>query len=431
MNYNKEEALNYYKEVTETQKDLLQRVSDALVSQEQKDSVQNKRLAESISSLEQKMEDAFLNLQDNSGYITHIATVNVPCADYLEHTLMKSFLESKGFISNNYLVNGNKVFSTVVGSDSAEGVEKIIQDINDYAAKYYMTVKSDPIESKQTAFNTMMKAVNPILLGSKVDEVLTFPLKESISVTHSFTSLSKKMVNALSIYNVKEFEFNAMTPDPSKSKLSLIEAVKKLPKAWEDTDRINYQEEKLNKLKSEFQEKTGINEKVDYKQYNVDGKTATKARAIQMEFDRFQNLIDTTPHVEFIQKPSEPSAIKSLLLGIKNRVDNAIDNTKDALQKGGEIFELKGKIESEQEMIFRLTGINIEIDIKQHFIGELSVDNALRGSKLELERFEKISKELLKVPNIVEEVSERGLSQDPERVEEKAVILRKNGVKLK
>lgn len=91
MNYNKEEALNYYKEVTETQKDLLQRVSDALVSQEQKDSVQNKRLAESISSLEQKMEDAFLNLQDNSGYITHIATVNVPCADYLEHTLMKSF----------------------------------------------------------------------------------------------------------------------------------------------------------------------------------------------------------------------------------------------------------------------------------------------------------------------------------------------------
>lgn len=431
MNYNKEEALNYYKEVTETQKDLLQRVSDALVSQEQKDSVQNKRLAESISSLEQKMEDAFLNLQDNSGYITHIATVNVPCADYLEHTLMKSFLESKGFISNNYLVNGNKVFSTVVGSDSAEGVEKIIQDINDYAAKYYMTVKSDPIESKQTAFNTMMKAVNPILLGSKVDEVLSFPLKESISVTHSFTSLSKKMVNALSIYNVKEFEFNAMTPDPSKSKLSLIEAVKKLPKAWEDTDRINYQEEKLNKLKSEFQEKTGINEKVDYKQYNVDGKTATKARAIQMEFDRFQNLIDTTPHVEFIQKPSEPSAIKSLLLGIKNRVDNAIDNTKDALQKGGEIFELKGKIESEQEMIFRLTGINIEIDIKQHFIGELSVDNVLRGSKLELERFEKISKELLKVPNIVEEVSERGLSQDPERVEEKAVILRKNGVKLK
>lgn len=187
----------------------------------------------------------------------------------------------------------------------------------------------------------------------------------------------------------------------------------------------------MNKLKSELQEKTGINEKIDYKQYNVDGKIATKARAIQMEFDRFQNLIDTTPHVEVIQKPSEPSAIKSLLLGIKNRVDNAIDNTKDALQKGGEIFELKGKIESEQEMIFRLTGINIEIDIKQHFIGELSVDNALRGSKLELERFEKISKELLKVPNIVEEVSERGLSQDPERVEEKAVILRKNGVKLK
>lgn len=431
MNYNKEEALNYYKEVTEKQKDLLQRVSDALVSQEQKDSVQNKKLAESISSHEQKMEEAFLNLQDNSGYITHIATVNVPCADYLEHTLMKSFLESKGFISNNYLVNGNKVFSTVVGSDSAEGVEKIIQDINDYAAKYYMTVKSDPIESKKIAFTTMMKVVNPILLGSKVDEVLSFPLKESISVTHSFTSLSKKMVNALSIYNVKEFEFNTMTPDPSKSKLSLIEAIKKLPKAWEDTDRINYQEEKLNKLKSDLQEKTGINEKIDYKQYNVDGKTATKARAIQMEFDRFQNLIDTTPHVEVIQKPSEPSAIKSLLLGIKNRVDNAIDNTKDALQKGGEIFELKGKIESEQEMIFRLTGINIEIDIKQHFIGELSVDNALRGSKLELERFEKISKELLKVPNIVEEVSERGLSQDPERVEEKAVILRKNGVKLK
>jgi hypothetical protein len=430
MNYNKEEALNYYKEITETQKDLLQKVSDALVLQEQKDSVQNKKLAESISSFEQKMEDAFLNLQDNSGYITHIATVNVPCADYLEHTLMKSFLESKGFISNNYLVNGNKVFSTVVGSDSAEGVEKIIQDINDYAAKYYMTVKSDPIESKKIAFNTMMKVVNPILLGSKVDEVLSFPLKESISVTHSFTSLSKKMVNALSIYNVKEFEFNAMTPDPSKSKLSLIEAVKKLPKAWEDTDRINYQEEKLNKLKSELQEKTGINEKIDYKQYNVDGKTATKARAIQMEFDRFQNLIDTTPHVEVIQKPSEPSAIKSFLLGIKNRVDNAIDNTKDALQKGGEIFELKSKIESEQEMIFKLTGLNIEIDIKQHFIGELSVDNALRGSKLELERFEKISKDLLKVPNIVEEVSERGLSQDPERVEEKAKILRKNGVKI-
>lgn len=431
MNYNKEEALNYYKEVTEKQKDLLQRVSDALVSQEQKDSVQNKKLAESILSLEQKMEEAFLNLQDNSGYITHIATVNVPCVNYLEHTLMQTFLDSKGFLSNNYLVNGNKVFSTVVGADSAEGVEKIIKEINDYAAKYYMTVKADPIESKQTAFNTMMKVVNPILLGSKVDEVLSFPLKESISVTHSFTSLSKKMVNALSIYNVKEFEFNTMTPDPSKSKLSLIEIVKKLPKAWEDTDRINYQEEKLNKLKSELQEKTGINEKIDYKQYNVDGKTATKARAIQMEFDRFQNLIDTTPHVEVIQKPSEPSAIKSLLLGIKNRVDNAIDNTKDALQKGGEIFELKGKIESEQEMIFRLTGINIEIDIKQHFIGELSVDNALRGSKLELERFEKISKELLKVPNIVEEVSERGLSQDPERVEEKAVILRKNGVKLK
>ena len=430
MNYNKEDALNYYKEITETQKDLLQRVSDALVSQEEKDSVQNKKLAESISSLEQKMEDAFLNLQDNSGYITHIATVNVPCADYLEHTLMKSFLESKGFISNNYLVNGNKLFSTVVGSDSADGVEKIIQDINDYSAKYYMTVKADPIESKKTAFNTMMKVVNPILLGSKVDEVLSFPLKESISVTHSFTSLSKKMVNALSIYNVKEFEFNAMTPDPSKSKLTLIEAVKKLPKAWEDNDRINFQEEKLKNLKNELQEKTGINEKIDYKQYNIEGKTATKARAISMEFDRFQNLIDTTPHVEVIQKPSEPSAIKSLLMGIKNRVDNAIDNTKDALQKGGEIFELKGKIESEQEMIFRLTGLNIEIDIKQHFIGELSVDNALRGSKLELERFEKISNELLKVPNIVEEVSERGLSQDPERVEEKAKILRKNGVKL-
>ena len=431
MNYNKEEALNYYKEVTEKQKDLLQRVSDALVSQEQKDSVQNKKLAESILSLEQKMEESFLNLQDNSGYITHIATVNVPCVNYLEHTLMQTFLDSKGFLSNNYLVNGNKLFSTVVGSDSAEGVEKIIKEINDYAAKYYMTVKADPIESKQTAFNTMMKVVNPILLGSKVDEVLSFPLNEGMTITHSFTSLSKKMVNALSIYNVKEFEFNAMTPAPSKAKLSLIEIVKKLPKAWEDTDRINYQEEKLNKLKSELQEKTGINEKIDYKQYNVDGKTATKARAIQMEFDRFQNLIDTTPHVEVIQKPSEPSAIKSLLLGIKNRVDNAIDNTKDALQKGGEIFELKGKIESEQEMIFRLTGINIEIDIKQHFIGELSVDNALRGSKLELERFEKISKELLKVPNIVEEVSERGLSQDPERVEEKAVILRKNGVKLK
>jgi hypothetical protein len=55
-------------------------------------------------------------------------------------------------------------------------------------------------------------------------------------------------------------------------------------------------------------------------------------------------------------------------MGIKNRVDNAIDNTKEAIQKGGEIFELKGKIESEQEMIFRLKGLNIEIDIKQHFI---------------------------------------------------------------
>lgn len=435
MNYNKEEILNYYKEVANIRKELLQRVADEKTMdmptntvEYEKYSSKNKKLMERNLTIDQKMEEVFLNIPDNSGYITHTAIISVSCDAYIEHTMMKNFLESKGFLSNKYSVSGNRQFSAVIGSDSREGVDELLKDINEFANKYYLKVKAEPVESKQEAFNSMMKALNPILLGSKVNEILYFPLVESLTTTHSFSKLSRMMVNEnRSLFGIKEFEFQVKSPDDSKLKLSIVDILKRMPNITEDSDRTSYREGMLKELKKELHQKTGVDEKIDYDQYNVDGKKAVRGKAIEFELLRFKNLIDNTPHIEIPEiAPKEPSLLKSFILGIKNRVDGA----KEAIQKGGDIVELKQQIESEKDTIFRLTGLNIEVDIKQHFVGEKSIDNAVRGYQLELERFKKINQDLLRIPNIVEEVSEQGLSTEPARVEEKAVVLRKNGVKL-
>lgn len=435
MNYNQEDTLNYYKEIYAIRADLMQRVADEKYMEQgsvehEKHSTQNRKLMERTLQLDHKMSDAFLGLPENSGYITNIATLHVYCPSYLDHTLMKNFLESKGFPSNEYSMSGNRAFYTTVGSDSTEGLDKIIKEVEDYATSYYLKAKVQDYQSKDEALNAMMSCKSPILLGSKVGEIVNFPLNENSLNGHSFSNMSKIMRNHKSLYEIKEFEYQIQKPDPSKLKLGIVEILKKMPKVFDDSDRVSIKERELKNLRNELHEKTGVDEKIDYNQYKTDGRTASRANAIEMEFARFKQLIETTPEIERVEKVVKPSAIKNFLLGIKESVENTVDGAKDILKKGGEMNELKEKIIKEQEEIFRFTGINIEIDVTQHLVGQKTLEKGVECHRLELERFKKITAELYRLPNIIEEVCEQGLSTEPERVEQKAAILRKNGVKM-
>lgn len=430
MNYNKEEALSYYKEVADIRKELLQRVEDEKRMDMPKDTVayekysnKNKKLMERNLTIDKKMEEVFLSLPDNSGYITHIATIDVGCLSALEHTVMKNFLESKGFLSNEYKATGNGSFSTSVGSDSSEGLNNIIKEVSNFASKFYLKANVNSLESRQEASNTMMNCMSPILLGSKVNEILYFPLKENSSATHNFSKLSKLLTTDKDLYRVQEFEFKTKEPNNSSFK-AIMENLKSLPKVFEDLDEIKNREHVLKVLKNDLYKKTGIKEDVDYNQYNIDGRKALRERAIEMEIDRFKNLIETKPEIE----PKAPSAIQKFLNGIKNRVEVA----KDLYNNADDLAALKKAIEEKQNFIFELTGLTVDIDLKQHKTETVNVDGIKKCFELELKRFTKITNELLNIPNIVEDVCERpALANSLEKMEEKTNILKNNGVKLK
>lgn len=146
---------------------------------------------------------AFLKLfestSDDQGYIKQLAEININVYTKKDHGLLKDLLKSKGFESNKFQLNDNEPsFSALIGSDSKEGLIKIIAEIDRVCGQNNIFFEVDKESYNDGTSNVELgssskileialnRIDSPIVIGSKVNEIINFDVKE-----YNFTMFMK------------------------------------------------------------------------------------------------------------------------------------------------------------------------------------------------------------------------------------------------
>jgi len=159
----------------------------------------------------------FKQLPDDAGYIKHLAAISINVYTSADHGMLKDFLKSKGFLSNEFnllddLNNKEPAFKALIGSDSLDGLNSIISDIdtlcgkNDILFERYKSLINNSINNVEVKSNVesvfwiMNKVDSPIVLGSKIDDIIVF----DVGGKHDFTLSTHNISNPLVSYNAPE-----------------------------------------------------------------------------------------------------------------------------------------------------------------------------------------------------------------------------------
>lgn len=160
----------------------------------------------------------FKQLPDDSGYIKHLAEISINVYTSADHAMLKDFLKSKGFLSNEFnllddLNNKKPTFKALIGSDSLDGLNNIISEIDALCGKndilferYNKSLISNSIHNVEVKSNVesvfwiMNKVDSPIVLGSKIDDIIVF----DVGGKHDFTLSAHTISNPLVSYNAPE-----------------------------------------------------------------------------------------------------------------------------------------------------------------------------------------------------------------------------------
>lgn len=153
-----------------------------------------------------KISDMYSNIFDGQGYIKYLAELSINVYTQKDHDLLKDLLKSKGFESNSFdYPKNNPAFRSMIGSDSREGLQEILQQVsdlcgeNDIFFELKRTIYNDgavhyQIKDEPEMVQYIMSQVNsPIIIGSKVDDIINFNIEGeyNFKFTDLFSNLSK------------------------------------------------------------------------------------------------------------------------------------------------------------------------------------------------------------------------------------------------
>lgn len=132
-----------------------------------------------------------------------------------------------------------------------------------------------------------------------------------------------------------------------------------------------------------------------------------------------------TPNfISFDKTPYHESQPKSSLGQFINKMINRVESTLGMYGDVDKIVAKKGEIRKARDMVYSLTGIDIDIDYQQHMTNNAEI-TPFKAVELELDRFNRIVNELTNI-----EQSGNEPVRPRERLEERKTILKRNGVKI-
>jgi len=129
----------------------------------------------------------FKMADESEGYISVLAELNINVYTRKDHDLLKNFLKEKGFESNVFNFEENvPAFKAMIGSNNDSGLKELLTEVEQVCGEnniYFSNVRSkynDGAENvKKVAYGRLAMAImtkldSPIVIGSKVDDVINF-----------------------------------------------------------------------------------------------------------------------------------------------------------------------------------------------------------------------------------------------------------------
>lgn len=309
MTINKESVIEHFKFI----QDLKERESEIKANIKNDESLPSYEKTEKILNvsvdtdfqIDLKQKDLFKvfeELNDNEGYIKHLAEININVYTKKEHKLLKDLLKSKGFESNEFNAKENK-FSALIGSDSINGLNKIISEIdvlcgeNNIFFELNQKAYTDGTNNVEIGSGSKLLAValtridSPIVIGSKVNEVINFNVTD-----YNFTMFMKSNGYKFIGFNKTEEEII-----PEKKNI-LKDFINKLINKENSSDISDEQTLSLGTHISNIKEKfienqkkveiiTGINTPFEPEFHSVMDSKVGLLRSYQLELKRSERLL--------------------------------------------------------------------------------------------------------------------------------------------
>lgn len=253
------------------------------------------------------------NIPQNEGYIQYLANITVDIYTQKDHQLLKNYLESKGFVSNDFKrpLNEKKYnpkFIALIGSDTEEGLNNMIMEINELCEKNDIcfssgvtinTDESNPMFSqspnnvifynKGESLDILTSARSSILLGSKINDVINFQLSGEYSYVEPYYNISDAKVISFEKPEVKE-----------SPKLNFI--AKFLDKKVEKEDEANKEyhlnkiitgiNDNINRTLIKIKEITNFDIKADPFIHQLEDHNISKLRSVQIENNKLNVILD-------------------------------------------------------------------------------------------------------------------------------------------
>lgn len=272
----RENTVEYFKklkEIEEKEKEIFLRIrnDDSLSTEKKKD-----RISYALSDKEfeikmtkKNMVDSLELARESEGYIKILAEININVYTKKDHSLLKDLLKSKGFESNDFeFKEGVPAFKAMIGSNNKEGLNTIIKAIDDLCGENNIffeskiskrrdvegTINVQEIEGVRKAASIMSELNSPIIIGSKVGNVINF----TVGNGYNFSVTDKVENNGFLSFD---------QPKSSSDDYGIFNfLLKKLPNPVENDYKAHMLERNLSAIKSCFQQYSdNIKEFLEYR----------------------------------------------------------------------------------------------------------------------------------------------------------------------
>lgn len=305
MILNKEKVIEHFNRMESLEKiekelGIAIRSDEALSPKEMRTQIEHANINRHFDTgvIKAKFNESFKLAPDDEGYIKVIAELNINVYTKKDHSLLKKFLKTKGFESNEFEFDENKpAFQAIIGSNTITGLKNLISEVDELCGNnniFFETKKTryndgatnvNIIEGINKVISIISKLDSPIMIGSKVDDIFNF----NVNQNYNFSVTEKG--------NPKAFvSFNKPPEKPEQSTIiSFI--VEKLTSDVGDEYKKNMLERNLSIVKSGFLENQSdiqrlTKECIPFKpeKHITENPNISILRAYQLEFKKSESL---------------------------------------------------------------------------------------------------------------------------------------------
>lgn len=313
------EHFNSLKDLEKIEKErcIAVRLDDTLTPKQMRDEIEYANINRHFDAglLKTRFNESLKISPDDEGYIKVIAELNINVYTKKDHSLLKKFLKTKGFESNEFEFDENKpAFQTIIGSNTIAGLKDLINEVDELCGNNNIffeakrtryndgAINVDITEGINKVISIISKLDSPIMIGSKVDNIFNF----NVNNNYNFSSTEKGNPNAF-----VSFDKPPEKP-PQNSIISFI--VDKLTSDVGDEYKKNMLERNLSILKNGFLENQSdiqrlTKECIPFKpeKHMAENPNISILRAYQLEFKRsellfLENYIGHAPKLGLLGK---------------------------------------------------------------------------------------------------------------------------------